>query len=171
LQGVCERFPLDRIDGYFAGHAGRYLAHGESPFYRFQDLSVGAVDAELVRGIDGSRKLGEFRAEEERLRRTIYGLLAAGLLELRASGAAPAARTVSGHAVHHPVSEHVTSHSGRDRRQDDPRHAELMALADQLRAKDAYEVLGVSRGVGASEVQAAYERLAAQAHPDRFRDG
>jgi tetratricopeptide (TPR) repeat protein len=93
------------------------------------------------------------------------------MLELRAAGAAPAARPVSGHAVHHPVSEHVASHAGRDRRQDDPRHAELMALDDQLRAKDAYEVLGVGRGVSPSELKAAYERLAARAHPDRFRDG
>jgi len=170
LHGVCERFPLDRIDGYFTGQAGRYLAHGESHFYRFQDLSIGAAEAEFVRAIDGSRKLGEFRSEEERLRRTIYGLLAAGMLELRASGAEPAARAVSGHAVHHPVSEHVTANNGRDRRQDDPRHAELIALADQLRAKDAYEVLGVPRGVGASELKEAYERLAARAHPDRFRD-
>jgi CheY-like chemotaxis protein/tetratricopeptide (TPR) repeat protein len=171
LHGVRERFPLERIDGYFASQAGRYLAQGESHFYRFQDLSVDASDSEFLRGIDGSRKLGEFRAEEERLRRTIYGLLAAGMLELHAQAATPAARPVSGHAVHHPVSEHVTANPGRDRRQDDPRHAELIALADQLRAKDAYEVLGVSRGVGASELREAYERLAAQAHPDRFRDG
>jgi curved DNA-binding protein CbpA len=69
------------------------------------------------------------------------------------------------------VSEHVTEHPGRDRRQDDPRHAELMALADQLRARDAYEVLGVTRGASESDVKSAYERLAARAHPDRFRDG
>jgi curved DNA-binding protein CbpA len=68
------------------------------------------------------------------------------------------------------VTDHVAAH-GTDRRQDDPRHAELMALADQLRARDAYEVLGVARGVGESELREAYERLAARAHPDRFRDG
>ena len=62
LHGVRSRFPLERIDGYFSSHAGRYLAHGESPFYRFQDLSVDAADAAFLRGIDGSRKLGEFRA-------------------------------------------------------------------------------------------------------------
>lgn len=171
LLGVHSRFPLERIDGYFSSHAGRYLAHGESPFYRFQDLSVDATDAAFVRGIDGSRKLGEFRGEDERLRRTIYGLLAAGMLELRASAAAPPARPVAAHAIAHPVSEHVAEHPGRDRRQDDPRHAELMALADQLRAHDAYEVLGVARGASESDVKAAYERLAARAHPDRFRDG
>ncbi|MGH7337053.1 MAG: response regulator, partial [Myxococcota bacterium] len=124
LIGVQSRFPLERIDAYFATHAGRYLAHGESPFYRFQDLSVDASDTAFVRSIDGSRKLGEFRGEGERLRRAIYGLLATGLLELRASAAAPAARSVSAHAATHPVSEHVTSHPGRDRRQDDPRHLE-----------------------------------------------
>jgi len=171
LLGVHGRFPIERIDGYFSSHAGRYLAHGESPFYRFQDLSVDARDAAFLRGIDGSRKLGEFRGEDERLRRTIYGLIAAGMLELRASAAAPAARPVAAHAIAHPVSEHVTQHPGRDHRLDDPRHAELMALADQLRANDAYEVLGVARGASEGEVKAAYERLAAQAHPDRFRDG
>src|SRR5262249_52475788 len=142
---------LDRIDGYFSSHAGRYLAHGESPFYRFQDLSVEPADAEFVRSIDGSRKLGEFRGEEERLRRTIYGLLAAGMLEVRAAAAAPAARPVSAHAVRHPAREHVMPHAGHDRRQDDPRQIELMALADQLRAQDAYEVLGVSRGASEGE--------------------
>lgn len=171
LLGVHGRFPLERIDGYFSSHAGRYLAHGESPFYRFQDLSVDARDTAFLRGIDGSRKLGEFRGEDERLRRTIYGLIAAGMLELRASAAAPAARPVSAHAATHPVSEHVTQHPGRDHRLDDPRHADLMALADQLRANDAYGVLGVARGASEGEVKAAYERLAAQAHPDRFRDG
>ena len=171
LLGVHGRFPLERIDGYFSSHAGRYLAHGESPFYRFQDMSVDARDTAFLRGIDGSRKLGEFRGEDERLRRTIYGLIAAGMLELRASAAAPAPRPVAAHAIAHPVSEHVTQHPGRDHRLDDPRHAELMALADQLRANDAYEVLGVARGASEGEVKAAYERLAAQAHPDRFRDG
>ncbi len=170
LHGVRDRFPLERVDGYFSSHAGRYVAHGESPFYRFQDLWVDEADAAFLRGIDGSRKLGEFRGEEERLRRTIYGLLAAGMLELRAKATAPAARPVSAHAATHPVSEHVMPHPGRDRRQDDPRHAELMALADQLRAHDAYEVLGVARGASESEVREAYERLSARAHPDRFRD-
>jgi CheY-like chemotaxis protein len=91
LHGVRERFPIERIDGYFANQAARYLAHGESPFYRFQDLPVDASDAALLRAIDGSRMLGEFRSEDERLRRTIYGLLAAGMLELRAQATAPAA--------------------------------------------------------------------------------
>src|SRR4029453_19654441 len=94
-----------------------------------------------------------------------------GLPGLRASPPAPAARPVSAHAATHPVSEHVTQHPGRDRRLDDPRHVELMALADQLRANDAYEVLGVAREASEGQGKAAYERLAARAHPDRFRDG
>ncbi|HKA14000.1 MAG TPA: response regulator [Myxococcota bacterium] len=175
LHGVHTRFPIERVDGYFSSQAGRYLAHGESPFYRFQDLAVEPGDAAFLRAIDGSRQLGEFRGEEERRRRTIYGLIAAGMLELRMQAAAPAARVVSAHAATHPVREHmrehVAAHPGRDRRQDDPRQLELMALADQLRAQDAYEVLGVARGASAAEIQAAYERLAAQAHPDRFQDG
>jgi CheY-like chemotaxis protein/DnaJ-domain-containing protein 1 len=177
LHGVCTRFPQGRIDGYFESHAGRFLAHGENPFYRFQDLHVDPTDAALLRGIDGTRQLGALRGEDERLRRTVYALIAAGLLELRASAATPAPRSerppppVAPHVGAHPVQERVAPHPGRDRRQDDPRHAELMALADQLRAQNSYEVLGVARGASESEVQEAYERLAARAHPDRFQDG
>jgi CheY-like chemotaxis protein len=171
LFGVRNRLPIERVDGYFSSHAGRYLAHGESPFYRFQDISIDPADAAFLRGVDGSRRLGEFRGEGEGLRRTIYGLLAAGMLELRAAATAPVARLVSDHAASRPVRERVSAHRGRDRRQDDPRHVELMALADQLQAHDAYEVLGVSRGASESQVQEAYERLAARAHPDRFQDG
>ncbi len=171
LYGVRGRFPLARVDGYFSSHAGRYLAHAESPFYRFQDLSVDAADGAFLRGIDGSRKLGEFRGDDEHLRRMIYALLAAGMLELRAKGTEPAVHRVSAHAATHPVQEHVMPHPGHDRRQDDPRQAELMALNDQLGAKDAWEVLGVAKGAADSQVRAAYEQLAARAHPDRFSDG
>ena len=182
LHGVRTRFPIGRIDSYFDSHARRFLAHGESPFYRFQDLSVDAADAELLREIDGSRPLAEFGAQDERLRRTIYGLLAAGLLELHANASAPrparatrapeaAPSLVLPTSAPHNVREHVVPHAGRDRRQDDPRHAELMALADQLRSKDDYQVLGLERSASEREVTEAYERLSAQAHPDRFSDG
>jgi CheY-like chemotaxis protein/DnaJ-domain-containing protein 1 len=177
LEGVRTRFPLERVDGYFAAQAARFLGPGESPFYRFQDLHVDPEDAEFLRGIDGTKPLSAFGNQDERRRRTIYGLLAAGLLELQSTRAHPAARPDSKRTVAapsgpaHPVEERVAPHPGRDRRQDDPRHAELMELADQLRAKDAYEVLGVSRAPSEGEVEDAYARLSARAHPDRFKDG
>src|SRR5262249_17947825 len=136
LHGVRTRFPIARIDGYFQSQARRFLAHGESPFYRFQDLSVDASDAELLRGIDGSRPLCDFGVRDERLRRTIYGLLAAGMLELHTTASAPrvarparapepAPSLVLETSAPHIAREHVVAHPGRDKRQDDPRHVEL----------------------------------------------
>lgn len=180
LEGVRGRFPLERIDLYFERHAGRFLAHGESPFYRFQDLHLDPENEALLRRVDGSRSLGSFRSEDERLRRTVYALLAAGLFELRATATVPtearAARATSLPVLPapHPLEERVAARAaagGHDRRCDDPRQAELMELADQLRARDPHEVLGIDKGASEDEVKAAYERLAARAHPDRFSGG
>ncbi len=177
LEGVRTRFPLERVDAYLERHARRYLAHGENPFYRFQDLHVDPGDEELLRRVDGTQALDAFRGEDERLRRTVYALLAAGLLELRAAPAAaspkrePHGASLPVPPGAHPVQERVAADGSHDRRRDDPRQAELMELADQLRAREPHEVLGVERDADEGEVRAAYERLAARAHPDRFTDG
>ena len=68
------------LDRYFEQHAGDRLSHGESPFYRFQEICVEPAEDAVLRGIDGTQRLGDFRSEGESLRRTIYGLIAAGFL-------------------------------------------------------------------------------------------
>jgi tetratricopeptide (TPR) repeat protein len=113
---------------------------------------------------------------DERLRRTVYAFLSAALLELSAKAANPKPRPEAKAEAAKPERAHVAEERiaakpGRDSRQDDPRLAELMALADQLRAEDPRAVLGVSPGAGNAEVTAAYEELAARSHPDRFKDG
>jgi len=177
LEGVRTRFPLGRIDRYLERQKGRFLVHGESPFYRFQDVRVDPADEGLLRGIDGTQRLGDFRKEEERLRRTVYGLLAAGLLELRSTAGAATERRderapAQARAAEPPapgVEERVAA-DRRDRRRDDPRHMELLELAEQIRAASPYEVLGVTPTAGEGEIREAYERLAARAHPDHFSD-
>jgi tetratricopeptide (TPR) repeat protein len=47
--------------------------------------------------------------------------------------------------------------------------AELTALAERLRNRDYFAVLGVSRQAGADEVRAAFMDVARRSHPDRFR--
>ncbi|MEM7413239.1 MAG: response regulator [Myxococcota bacterium] len=174
LEGVRTRFPLDRIDRYLDRQKGRFVRHGESPFYRFQDLHIDPEHDGILQEIDGTQKLSRFTGRDERLRRTVYGLLAAGMLELQAKPSvvperrSPAAATTPSIDA---VEERVVDPPRRDARREDPRHAELMALADQLRAGAPHEVLGVAADASPEDVATAYERLAAHSHPDRFKDG
>ena len=83
LEGVRSRFPIGRIDRYLRQQALRAVVHGSSPFYRFQELHVDPGEESLLRSLDGTLPLGSFLREEESIRRTVYALLAAGLLELQ----------------------------------------------------------------------------------------
>ncbi len=83
LEGVRSRFSIARVDRYLRAQATRLVAHGRSPFYRFQELHVQPAEDALLRGLDGTQALGAFLEEEESVRRTVYALLASGLLELQ----------------------------------------------------------------------------------------
>jgi CheY-like chemotaxis protein/tetratricopeptide (TPR) repeat protein len=178
LEGVRLRYSLERIEHYFEQHADERLSHGESPFYRFQEIFVEPSEDAALREIDGSRCLGDFSSEGEGLRRTIYGLLAAGFLQL-CRGAAAEARAVEQRAPEPreaPAAREVTSkppdssgpQDGLDARQDDERHLQLVKLAEQLRGKSYFEMLGIGEGDSGDVLRQAYERSAVHTHPDRF---
>jgi CheY-like chemotaxis protein len=171
LRGVRTHFPIERVDRYIALHGQRSVSRGESPFYRFQEINVGRDEEALLRGLDGSQPLSAFAREEESLRRTIYGLLACGLLELtdpprhgsvRRSGPASPPERVRAARPDAPVAPPTGE-------PEDPRFAELADLAAQLRAGSHFEVLAVEPTAPEAEVRSAYERLSARTHPDRFK--
>jgi CheY-like chemotaxis protein/curved DNA-binding protein CbpA len=163
LEGVRTRFPLSRIDRYFDLHGARFIQHGESPFYRFQEIHVEAEEEALLRGLDGTQQLGNFADEKERARRTIYGLLAAGLLELRESGRPHATRAGAKTAGARAQSRRSGTPDGND-----PRLGELKELERQLRAQNFFEILGVDAMANGDALRTAYERLSQKLHPDRF---
>ncbi len=175
LDGVRLRLPIGRIDRYFEKHAGDRLSHGESPFYRFQEICVEPSEDAVLRGIDGSQRLGDFRSQDESLRRTIYGLIAAGLLELRGGPAAdarpadsPAPKAVAAPAVSPASPDPTRRQAVVDPRQEDARHLELVKLAEELRGKNYFELLEVTESDEGDVLRQAYERLAVRTHPDRF---
>jgi CheY-like chemotaxis protein/tetratricopeptide (TPR) repeat protein len=187
LEGVRSRTPMERIDGFFEENAGRLVAHGESPFYRFQDVKVETSEEAALRGLDGTQSLGDFRAEEESFRRTVFGLIAAGFLELHGGEAGRPSRRAAPRAAPEPVPEpRQVERPGAaaspcrersapreraprtDSRQEDGRHLELIKLAEHLRGKSLYDILGVRPENGDEGLHEAYERLAEQTHPDHF---
>ncbi|HEY8156016.1 MAG TPA: DUF4388 domain-containing protein [Myxococcota bacterium] len=174
LEGVRTRLPLERIDASFAANSHCLLGLAESPFYRFQEVDLDAAQQKLVRNLEKPRRLVEFIGADEGIRRTLYALIAAGMLELRgeASDAPPAAARSAGKAAKTPrpaprrekptpLREVVRS------AHDDAKPAELTQLAQQFRGQGPFQILGIAENASAEEIQTAYGRLCERTHPDR----
>ncbi len=104
--------------------------------------------------LDGTRPLSDFLASGEEVARTLYALLATGLLELRTArrGGAGAPR---------PVLQ-VDSAAN-----DDSRRAQLAGMAERFRSGSPYEILGVGARANDQQIRDAYARISESAHPDR----
>ena len=164
VEGVRSHFSLQRIDRYLSRQSERLVSHADTPFYRFQELHLDPSQEAILRNLDGTRRLGEFRVENEEFRRTLYGMIAAGFLELSAK-VSVAAKEES------PRQSSLAERSAAtaaDVRRDAATQLELEAMAEQLRAKTHFEVLGVEPGSDDDALHAAYAHLSSRLHPDRY---
>ncbi len=160
MEGARTRVPLRRIHDFFSAHGRRVLAPGESPFYRFQDIELDPVEEHLLGEVDGTRTLAQIVPGDERSKRTLYGWIVTGLVEMRD---APTPEAV-------PVAR--PSETRPDRRVDLREasvRAELAAMAEAFRGRDYFGVLGVPQRTNDEDVRNAYFGLAKDTHPDRFR--
>jgi CheY-like chemotaxis protein/curved DNA-binding protein CbpA len=153
LQGVRQRLPLERVDAHLRANAMLFVAPGRSPFYRFQEIDLEPEQDRLFCGLDGTQRVAAFHDAAPDLRRTLYALLATGLLELRGDRQ---------DAVPRPEREAPPAPT-----KDETLRAELTDLLQRLRGKDHFEVLGVDPEAGDEQLCAAYERLSESTHPDR----
>jgi CheY-like chemotaxis protein/curved DNA-binding protein CbpA len=157
LRGVRERSPIELIEEYICSHADCFLAPAESPFYQFQEVDLDPEHEELLAGLDGTRRLAEFLKAAPDLKRTLYAMLAIGLLELR-GGDRPSTRPSPRREAR--LQQEVKGEELR---------ARLTGLADQMRDKSYFEILGVDESSTEEELQAAFQKRAANLHPDRYR--
>jgi CheY-like chemotaxis protein len=166
VAGVRSAYPLSRIDRFFARHGKRSLMRAESPFNRFQDVELSPAEEAALSGLQGGpRPLSEFVHLDEPLRRTLYGLIVTGLLELRDADAAPASQA----DPEQSFSEGIATAPAMDPAAERVLRTDLAATAERLRRQDPFAALGVSDGAGEEEVLVAYEEQARRCHPDRFR--
>jgi CheY-like chemotaxis protein/curved DNA-binding protein CbpA len=179
LHGVRKRFPIARVDAFLATNAGRFVAQGESPFYRFQEIDLEPAEAQLLAELDGSRSVADLLASAEGLRRTLYALIVTDLLEL--VGGTMEAKTLPPPAVK-PASQSRAEAKSRSRmdakpadappRLPDPAEevlrAELTAMAERLRGRSYFEILGVNERANDEDIRSAYVLLAKRTHPDRY---
>jgi len=167
LDGVRKRFPLALIDAHLATLAERYLAPNESPFHRFQDIDLDPGEDFLLRALDGRVKLRDLGEQGEATRRTLYGLIITGLLEARGrvEVASPAAAPSAAPAR---MPQAVPAPPRSLDPEDVALRAELTSLAERLRGKGYFEVIGVPENANDEDVRRAYVELAKKTHPDRF---
>ena len=177
LEGVRTRLPIERIDAHFAANSHCLLALSENPFYRFQDIDLDAAQQKLVRGLEKPRRVVEFISADEAIRRTLFALIAAGVLELRgdvanakpAAARPAAARPDARPAARAPQARPKVSTLREIVRPsaEDTKPAELTLLAQRFRSESPFQILGVPENADEQQIQAAYGKLCEQTHPDR----
>jgi hypothetical protein len=137
-----------RDDVRFAlGDLDRVLLASDDPLVLYQRMDLGPEDAFLLSRIDGTRSAREAliaaRLPAPSAERSLLALLCTGLVEYTADGPRPA-ETISADQV----------------------RREVLELHGSLARRSDHEVLGVPRGASASDLKAAYFRLARRYHPD-----
>jgi CheY-like chemotaxis protein/DnaJ-domain-containing protein 1 len=174
MEGVRSRLAIERIDAHFAANSHCLLKPAESPFHRFQEVDLDATQQKLLRELERPRRLADFIGASEIQRRTVYGLISAGLLELQGETAAPRASATKSP----PKRAKLAVPASRDARPtplreivrpppDTGNAAELMELARRFRDQGPFQILGVGESADEQEVQAAYAKLCEKTHPDR----
>jgi CheY-like chemotaxis protein/curved DNA-binding protein CbpA len=82
-QGVRTRFAIARIDATLATHTDDVVLPSANPFYSFQEISLGDDERKVLDACERGPSLRAVMGKSERVRRVVYALLEAGLLELR----------------------------------------------------------------------------------------
>jgi CheY-like chemotaxis protein/curved DNA-binding protein CbpA len=160
LHGVRERFSGERIQTFFHSHADCAVAPGDSPYYRFQEIELEPDQQALLQQLDGTRRVSEVLSgdSDHSLGRTLYALVATGLLTLR-DGSIPGAQ---------PEAPQRAPRTASAPPEGDPECVSLAAMAERFSAQTYFEILGIRPEASAAEIQRAYVTLAEETHPDRY---
>jgi CheY-like chemotaxis protein/tetratricopeptide (TPR) repeat protein len=168
VSGVTSRFPIKRIDAELRAHQGAMIVAGESPYYLFQDVTLESSAQMLLQRLTRGVPVDELLETDESSRRMLYALLCTQMVQVR-EGAPPDVEEAQ-------AADAIAAARARLSAVQEPRpdpelesvRVELTALADRIRGKDFYGILGVREQPTDEEVRYAYVDLAKRTHPDRF---
>lgn len=169
LGGVRARTPLEVVDRFLGEWGTRFPALSETPFYRFQDVELDAQATAWLESLDGTTALGELVGDEAQ-RRIAFALCVLELVELQDEPKERRERTTAPRPLppRAPGPAAPAGAAGEAAGAEEAIRNELAAMAERLRGRDVFGVLGVDRSAGDEKIRAAYTDLAKRTHPDRF---
>jgi DNA-binding response OmpR family regulator/curved DNA-binding protein CbpA len=185
LEGIRRTYDRARVEAALAPMMSNYVRPARDPALRFQQMGLEDDEKAYLENIDGTRTLKECLANapmgEMKALVSSYAMLCAGVLEtdelpLRRSDG-PAAQAEGDAELPVPVLRpriptqplSPVPHMGEPQANGLSRER-LAANLLTLRNQDHFSVLGVGYDAPSGAVERAYERLAREYHPDRFRD-
>jgi tetratricopeptide (TPR) repeat protein len=169
---------------YGLGDMDRILALSSDPLLRFQKLTLSPEDGFVLSRVDGTTNARQvvqmIPLPPERTQRSLLGLLSTGAIEFaepraaRKAAAAPPPEKPSTPAppppMPPPAAPAPPSATPSAPASADPgaaeRRREIVEAWEGLKARNHFEILGLTRSVGEAEVKEAYFRLAKRFHPD-----
>lgn len=162
LEGIRRHYDQDRVRAVLAPYSGRYVSPSRDPRQRLQDITADAAEQRFVASLDGSTRLEAVLSSApiplQKARLLLVAMSEAGMIE---AADAPTRRE--------ETRRQAAPAPGVPRGGDAPGREQLAATLEALRTQSYFEVLGVDPGASPAEVDAAYEALAREYHPDRFR--
>ena len=135
---------------YALGDLDRVLTPASDPLLRFQRIALNPTDGFILSRVDGAMTAADILAMApvvpEEAQRSLFGLIYTGMVEFLPE--LPTPKAVAGSAFREKV---------------------LEACA-RLPSQDHFQVLGLERTATATEVHAAYHRIAKLFHPDSHHE-
>lgn len=163
LEGVRREFRLKTIDRFLERHRDRYFVSRAGAAGDPATMGLTPKEIRWLGKVDAPRSVAALLESSEATRRFAYGLIAAELLAIQdGAGTEVDAAAPIDPMVSEPGDAPASGES------DEALRVELAALANQIRDRDHYGVLGVSPISNDEEIAAAYAEMSKRVHPDRF---
>lgn len=161
LEGVRRHYDEARLRAVLEPFTGQFVIPSPDPFRRLQDLTADPAERRFMEILDGQRRLEAVLAQAPipvtRARLLLAAMAEAGMI---VSGSEP---------VTPGVEARLYGAEDAAARPDDKALEDLAITLEALRGLTHFEALGIHRNADVAAVDRAYESLAREFHPDRFR--
>jgi CheY-like chemotaxis protein/DnaJ-domain-containing protein 1 len=162
LEGIRRHYDPERVRSVLAAFAGQYVSPSRDALRRLQEITADPGERRFIESLDGSLRveaaLQTSPVPIQRARLLLVAMSEAGMIE-----PARGKRTADDRRKPAPeplVLPRPAEQKGRE---------ELQAVFETMRGQTHFEVLGVAAESSPADVDAAYEELAREYHPDQFR--